>query len=73
MESQGKVAVITGGSTGIGRATAYAPAERGMRVVLAARGAGSPSFMIAGTGAADRLPLVLAQASTATWERSRPG
>ena len=33
----GKVAVITGGSTGIGRATAEAFAARGMRLVLASR------------------------------------
>lgn len=37
MELDGKVAVITGGSTGIGRATASAFAERGMRLVLASR------------------------------------
>ena len=37
MEFEGKVAVITGGSTGIGRATATAFAGRGMRLVLAAR------------------------------------
>lgn len=34
---EGKVAVVTGGSTGIGRATAAALADRGMRIVLAAR------------------------------------
>ncbi|MFD3333022.1 SDR family NAD(P)-dependent oxidoreductase [Streptomyces sp. NPDC058700] len=33
----GKVVVVTGGSTGIGRASAVAFAEAGMRVVLAAR------------------------------------
>ncbi len=37
MELDGKVAVITGGSTGIGRATASAFADRGMRLVLASR------------------------------------
>jgi short-subunit dehydrogenase len=37
MSLDGKVAVITGGSTGIGRATADAFADRGMHLVLAAR------------------------------------
>ncbi|GAA0944767.1 SDR family NAD(P)-dependent oxidoreductase [Actinocorallia libanotica] len=37
MEFHGKVAVITGGSTGIGRATAHALAERGMKIVLVSR------------------------------------
>jgi NADP-dependent 3-hydroxy acid dehydrogenase YdfG len=37
MELDGKVAVITGASTGIGRATARAFADRGMSLVLASR------------------------------------
>ena len=37
MELDGKVAVVTGGSTGIGRATALAFADRGMHLVLASR------------------------------------
>ena len=37
MELDGKVAVITGGSTGIGRATAAAFAQRDMKLVLASR------------------------------------
>ncbi len=37
MELDGKVAVITGGSTGIGRATARAFADRDMQLVLASR------------------------------------
>ena len=37
MDLEGKVAVITGASTGIGRATAAAFASAGMKVVLAAR------------------------------------
>jgi NADP-dependent 3-hydroxy acid dehydrogenase YdfG len=37
MELDGKVAVVTGGSTGIGRATASAFAARGMQLVLASR------------------------------------
>ncbi len=37
MELEGKVAVITGGSTGIGRACAHAFADRRMRLVLASR------------------------------------
>jgi NAD(P)-dependent dehydrogenase (short-subunit alcohol dehydrogenase family) len=37
MDLDGKVAVITGGSTGIGRATARAFADRDMRLVLASR------------------------------------
>jgi NAD(P)-dependent dehydrogenase (short-subunit alcohol dehydrogenase family) len=37
MELDGKVAVITGASTGIGRAAAAAFASRGMKLVLAAR------------------------------------
>ena len=36
-ELRGKVAVITGGSSGIGAATAHAVAAEGMKVVLAAR------------------------------------
>jgi NAD(P)-dependent dehydrogenase (short-subunit alcohol dehydrogenase family) len=36
-ELKGKVAVITGSSTGIGRAAARLLAVRGMRIVLASR------------------------------------
>jgi NAD(P)-dependent dehydrogenase (short-subunit alcohol dehydrogenase family) len=36
-ERSGRSAVITGGSTGIGRATAAAFVERGMKVMLASR------------------------------------
>src|SRR5690349_8034827 len=37
MQLDGKVALIAGGSTGIGRATAAAFADRGMQLVLASR------------------------------------
>jgi NAD(P)-dependent dehydrogenase (short-subunit alcohol dehydrogenase family) len=38
-ELEGKVALVTGGSTGIGRAVARALAERGVRVVITGRNA----------------------------------
>ena len=40
-EFEGKVVVVTGASSGIGKATALLAADRGARVVLAARRAGS--------------------------------
>jgi NADP-dependent 3-hydroxy acid dehydrogenase YdfG len=41
-EAGGKVVEIIGASSGIGEATALLLAERGAKVVLGARGSGSP-------------------------------
>ena len=35
---EGKIAIVTGGSKGIGRATAFALAEEGVDVTICARG-----------------------------------
>ena len=35
---EGKIAIVTGGSKGIGRATAWALAEEGVNVAICARG-----------------------------------
>ncbi len=41
MNLKGKVVIVTGGSSGIGRATAHVFAREGGRVVIAARNAES--------------------------------
>ena len=52
---EGKTALITGASSGIGRATGLAFAERGARVVLAARRAAALEDLAAALGGDDDL------------------
>jgi NAD(P)-dependent dehydrogenase (short-subunit alcohol dehydrogenase family) len=54
-EFDGKVAVVTGASSGIGRRTAELLAERGARVVTFARSAGTVTGDVADPEAIDRL------------------
>lgn len=63
---KGKVAIVTGASSGIGRATAFALAERGVRIVLASRGSAGEAVaaaIAAGGGEAEFLATDVADAA----------
>jgi len=69
LQLDGKVAIITGSSRGLGLASARALAEEGCRVVLSARGAealeGARAALASVSGRADAVASVVADVSTA--------
>jgi NAD(P)-dependent dehydrogenase (short-subunit alcohol dehydrogenase family) len=67
----GRVVVITGGSSGIGRETARQFAKQGASVVLAARGEEALASTAEEVTAAGGTPLVV-PTDVADWIRSKP-
>ncbi len=68
LELEGKVAVVTGGSRGIGRAIAIALARERARVAIAARGEAALGAALAALGAAGAGPHLSVAADLATPE-----
>jgi len=57
MDFQGKIAIVTGGAQGIGRATALALAREGAAVVIADRDEAATTALVSGINAWGGRPL----------------
>ncbi|MYE55295.1 MAG: SDR family NAD(P)-dependent oxidoreductase, partial [Chloroflexi bacterium] len=68
LELQGKTALITGGSKGIGKAIAIALAEEGVDVAIAARSQDTLDEAAAEIRSATKRKVVTISADTTSWD-----